>query len=64
MGYQVPDPPIHQPRSLVDDGREFFERVTAFKQRTFTGEEVLAIADFLGVGVGATLVAANRLGRT
>jgi hypothetical protein len=50
-------------KDLVGDSEKYAARVAAFKQRTFTGGDVLAIADYLGVGVGATLMASDRLDR-
>jgi hypothetical protein len=46
---------------LAEDGKQLLAMVEAFKLRTFTGTEVLEIADYLGAGVGATLAAAKRV---
>jgi hypothetical protein len=50
-------------KDLVGDAEKYATKVDAFKQRTFTGADVLVIADYLGVGVGATLMASDRLDR-
>lgn len=48
-------------KPLVEDGKQLLAMIEAFKLRTFTGAEVLEIADYLEVGVGATLAAAKRI---
>jgi hypothetical protein len=48
----------------MSEERDYAFVVDTFKRRSFTGADVLAITDFLGVGVGATMMAAARLDTT
>jgi hypothetical protein len=44
-------------RTPEQSAEDFLKKVVDFKRRTFTGAEVLEIADELGAGVGATIMA-------
>lgn len=44
-----------------DDAINYFRSVDEFRQRIFTGQEVLEIGHELAAGVGATMAAAHRV---